>query len=694
MPRFLATSFIALALIVSAAGVAHAQTLEEQLDANAAAEPYTAGTYASDNGAAINADISAKIAADKAAAQAITENKTSTDEAYNGIMSKIMSLFAWLVGVAAITLDNAVYYTVVKMGSYVNDLSAIGVTWRILRDIGNIFLIFGFLAVGVTTILNVDWYGGGKKMLPMMLVAAVFLNFSLFISEALIDTSNLFATQFYQQINGGQPAGEKNFDPGSLRVSNEGISNKIMGQLGMQTIYGKAITNTAVFQGGSPWFIGFMGIILFIVTAFVLFSLAFVLISRFVILIFLIILSPAAFAGLAIPGLKARMMSWWQKLFEQVMTAPILLLMLYIALAIITDAQFLTGFCIPPAGSTDACRPDWLGFITSGGSTGNNLVGFGSMMMSFLVAMGLLLAVVIQSKNLSAFGASKASALAGKLTFGATAFGLRSTVGWGSQGAAQALRRTRFGASKYGRVITTTLDKGAKASFDIRGTTAFGGLKAAGIEAGEAQKGGYRARRDAAIKGHQEYVKSVGEAITERGPTKRDIAVIEEEKRKAAETQTAAKSVQEAAEQRVNEQKAELARLERQQAARAFPDAETEEKIAATRQNLATSEKGLATAAENLKDATNKLTAANKKEAEGVMKGRIATRKEGYAESIKGSFPGWVMFGPGGSAAARKIKLDVKKTPEQQLLENLKKAVDSVSKEGGKPEETKPAEAH
>ena len=88
-------------------------------------------------------------------------------------------------------------------GDYVNNLSAVGVTWRILRDLGNIIIIFGFLAIGITTILNVNWYGGKMKMLPMLLVSAVFLNFSLFITEAVIDTGNLFATQFYTQINGG-----------------------------------------------------------------------------------------------------------------------------------------------------------------------------------------------------------------------------------------------------------------------------------------------------------------------------------------------------------------------------------------------------------------------------------------------------------------------------------------------------------
>ena len=216
----------------------------------------------------------------------------------------------------------------------------------------------------------------------------------------MIDTGNLFATQFYTQINGGNPAGAKNFDA-NVSVSNEGISNKIMNQLGLQTIYGDTSVNKDIFKGGNPWFIGFMGIILFMTAAFVFFSLAFILIARFVILLFLIILSPIGFAGLAVPQLASTAKSWWDTLFEQTITAPVLLLMLYVALAIITDVKFLTGF-----GS----KPNWTGFATG------NLDGFASMMISFIVAMGLLLAVIIFSKKLSAFGAGHATALAGKLT--------------------------------------------------------------------------------------------------------------------------------------------------------------------------------------------------------------------------------------------------------------------------------------
>ena len=141
---------------------------------------------------------------------------------YGQIMTYIMGLFAWLLGVAALTLDNVMYHTVVHMGTYINGLSAIGVAWRILRDVGNIVLIFGFLAIGICTILDVKWYGGGTKMLPTLLVAAVFLNFSLFISEAVIDAGNLFATEFYTQINGGNPSAAPDYSVENIH--NEGIS--------------------------------------------------------------------------------------------------------------------------------------------------------------------------------------------------------------------------------------------------------------------------------------------------------------------------------------------------------------------------------------------------------------------------------------------------------------------------------------
>jgi len=379
------------------------------------------------------------------------------------VMNKIMTLFAWLLGIAAITLDNAVLYTVVTMGDVVKNLTAVGIAWRVLRDIGNIMLIFGFLAVGISTILNTDLYGWSTKMLPMLLISAVMLNFSLFITEAVIDTGNLFATQIYTQINGGKPAGQKGIED----ITTEGISQKIMSQLRLTKIYNDARTDGKVLTTSNSFVIGFMSIILFMVLAFTMFSLAFVLLSRFVILLFVIIISPVGLAVYAIPKMKGMSDLWKDNLFTQTITAPVLLLMLYVALIVITDTAFLTGFGVNDAASlTD--------FIQGG-----KWAGFAGLILSFIVAIGLLLGVSILAKKLSARGAEGAANWGAKLS-GATL--LAAGAGWAGR---QSAGRIGQGLSKYRVAKFFGAEKLAKGSYDFRNTGASKTLAGYGMPLGK-----------------------------------------------------------------------------------------------------------------------------------------------------------------------------------------------------------------
>ena len=606
---------------------------------------------------------------------------------FSTIMIWIMSLFAWLVGVAALTLDWATYYTVVTMGNYVSQIAAIGLTWRIMRDLGNIILIFGFLAAGIMIILNTSMYGSGKKMLPTLLVAAVFLNFSLFMAEAVIDVGNIFATQFYTQINGGTLP-----NLSTLNFSNEGISSKIMSQLGLQTSYGQFNTNTGVPKGANSWIIGFMGIILFLITAFVMFSLALILITRFIILILLIMAAPIGFAGLAVPKLNSVAKQWWSMLFNQTITAPVLFLLLYMALAVITDHQFLGGVC------SGTCSENWLGFVSNNGVT--NYVGFASIMLSFLIAMGLLLLVVIVSKRMSAFGGSVVTKWAGAATFGATAFALRSTAGAGSRYASKKVLTSSFGGTKTGRLLATTFDRGARASFDVRASKAWGAIPYGGVNAGAVAKGGYEARRAGKIKAHEAYAKSIGEANQEQGPTEADAAKLEEEKGKASEIHGnarnqygAAQKQHEANQKQSLEQHAEIDRLTAINTSnrnRGIFDQQNTNDLKVAKQKLGTIEANLATTRDNLKqksealgEAGKKLSTAEGKTAEDIMKDRVTKQKQQYAENITG-FGGWALFGPGRSAAARKIKQSAKeKSPGDKLYEELKKKVGEEGKKSG-----------
>ncbi len=412
------------------------------------------------------------------------------------LLGGIMTLFASLTGYAGVLLNDAVYFTVLTMGNYVNQLNAVGVVWNIMRDLGNIVLIFGFLAIGITTILGVKWYGGGTKMLPMLLVAAIFLNFSLFISEAVIDVGNIFASQFYTQINGGKAPEPIEIFTSNLgkSINQDGISNVIMGSLGLQKLY--SLNNGPVDASGVPvltdtkmMLIGFLGILLFIIAAFVMFSLAFILIARFVILLFLIITAPIGFAGLAVPKLEGIAKQWWHKLFEQTITAPILLLMLYVALTVITDQCFL-GNALAGGGGAGVCH----GFgATANGytqltasQTTADVGSFAGILLSFLVAMGLLLACTVLAKSMSAFGASWATKWGGRLSFGAISLAGRGTLGM--TGVALSNKRMKAWArTNYLAKGLVFAGKGLSGrTYDVRNV---GGVKAvagaAGIEVGE-----------------------------------------------------------------------------------------------------------------------------------------------------------------------------------------------------------------
>lgn len=691
MRRFLITSYVLLALFVGAAGAAPAAhaTAADTNNSNIQLQRDANGNYnPTGNTTGVVADPfadAAKSASEAAKAAANTPTKQSTGAAMNStladVMNWIMSLFAWLLGVAAILLDNVLYFTVVKMGSYVSGLSAVGVTWRIVRDIGNIMFVFGFLSVGIMTILSVDWYGI-RKMLPMLLVGAIFLNFSLFTAEVIVDTGNLFATQFYQQINGG-PAGAKNFD-GLQSITDEGISNKLMSQLGLQRIYAEALKNGQVLSSTSSVFVGFMSIILFLVAAFVMFSLSFILIARFVALVFLIIASPIGFAGLAIPGFANLAKQWWTNLYEQTMVAPVLLLMLYVALAVITDVNFLAF-----AGG----KPEWTGFIQSS-SGATNLTGFAGMVLSFLVAMGLLLLVLVYAKRWSAFGGGWATRMGARMSFGVTSFGLRNSVGWLANKTGRGLRSTRIGqristVPIVGTNFTRAIEGIGKASFDVRNTGVLKSIPlGSNIDLGKGQKG-WNEWEEERIKARMEYAKKfkprelskVETEAEEKAKADRDIAKANSE---------AAKMVVEADKKSVSKIEKDIERMKNAQQMMSDQDArygELTQKIESREQDHLAAERKLAestaadTAAQTeLLDKETKL-AETKTNNDKAKSGAAAQIK--YAENLT---PKWITSWGNkinpyrNEAAAKRIKLEAGKDKSQKEVDALKQLLEAATK--------------
>ena len=599
----------------------------------------------------------------------------------SGIMAWIASLFAWLLGVAVIALNYSVYYTVATMGTYVNKLTAVGTSWLILRDIGNIALIFGFLAIGISTILDTDRFGWKTKMLPMLLIGAIFLNFSLFFTEAVIDTGNLFATQFFKQINGGNM-------PTPADLSTEGISGKIMANLGLTTIYDDIRKDpSAAVQRykDNSLTVAFLSIILFLIASFVMFALALVLIARFVILLVIIIVAPIGFAGLAIPQLSGLAKQWWSTLLEQTITAPVLLLLLYIALRVITGEGFL-GF--GPG--------DWSGTFAT--STGYNIAGFASILLSFLVAMGLLLAVLIASKKMSAFGAGWATGIAGKATFGLTAAGLRTTVGWGSQRASERFRKSRWSrAPIIGRTFAGVLDAGAKGSFDARASKLGGTLsKDLHINTGEAQKGGYRGWEKEKVKARETYAKdlemskeekAIKEAAEKRkGELEKDLKKTQEQHKGSENVLREQQKVGLASidAEILKAQRAEADLLERKK--NNDPTVRTGELIKAKEAIKEAEARKLAKIAENQKE-VDALKENNAKQVEVFEKAMQQQQEAIWKIAPQEQYAKGITWGPGqffkrNVKAAENIRKELKKGKSEREFDGLKKLIEDGAKKG------------
>jgi len=177
--------------------------------------------------------------------------------------------------------------------------------------------------------------------------------------------------------------------------------------------------------------------------------------------------------------------------------------LLYVALAVITDVNFLSGFGTTSGG--------WLGFVNN-----QNIQSFAGTILSFIVAMGLLLSVTVVAKKIGAAGSDKAMKWAGKASFGIAAAAVSTPVGWAANRYATKFRQNFVGRVPiFGTGLVRGLDKVAGSSFDIRGTSALKSLPLGGIDAGEASKGGYKTALKERTESRVKYASELKGQLTE-----------------------------------------------------------------------------------------------------------------------------------------------------------------------------------
>lgn len=313
----------------------------------------------------------------------------------------ILQIAQIFLSFAVFWFDGSMYYMVILMGAYVNareSLEGLQVAWGLLRDTANIMIIGGFVAVGISTILQIGQYAA-DKFLVKLIIAALLVNFSYFFAGAFIDGTNYVATQIYnsdlfsnETCNAYDPQQKTVRGTGTASYAVLGnafgfasdqyicgiaaslmkktnmqtwdqVSHMARASVGLNSTENSTATDAQVRaalaalaakqplgNGQTPddarqqletnyyfnlLLISVMAIIFVALMAYTLMQAAFMLIVRFVALIFLLVTSPIGIAGINVPFVNSFAGRWWSAIFSQGLFAPIYLFFLAVSIKII-----------------------------------------------------------------------------------------------------------------------------------------------------------------------------------------------------------------------------------------------------------------------------------------------------------------------------------------------------------------------
>ncbi|KKU60215.1 MAG: hypothetical protein UX81_C0002G0012 [Parcubacteria group bacterium GW2011_GWA2_47_12] len=393
----------------------------------------------------------------------------------------VLTIVSKVLNISGAILNASVELSIGRVGDLIEKVPIVSIGWTVFRDIANLCFIFILLWIGIRTILGL---GGGeiKKLLLNVIIMALLINFSLFITKAIIDAGNIATLHFYDAMRPdlNEPvldaAGKEQYRNGKLvtRPTTEGgkqvkagLSDIYMEGLRLQSVMdargGQTTSDALAAAGGfADNFIKvglatILGSVFFLVAAFIFFAAALLFITRAVVLMFVMILAPLAFVAQVLPNSQAQSLAnkWWHTLFSQTFFAP-----LYMALS------YAVAKAIQSGGMAELLKiqnneASFAALMTSE-SSGN--IG---IVINYLILIVAIAATLLIAKNMGAYGGSMVmgwgqglrkwgQGVAGKNTLGRAAHGVMNSQGFKNFAA----NNPRLGLMSY-----TTLNKVASSPF-------------------------------------------------------------------------------------------------------------------------------------------------------------------------------------------------------------------------------------
>ena len=388
------------------------------------------------------------------------------------IKNTLLQIGGFLVWLAANMFNHAIRIGILEFSTWAPD--SLYPIWIIVRQIISLIVVFVGLYLGFMYIL-----GKGEQFaryVPWIIAFALFVNFSYPLARTVIDLSNIVSLKIYTSA-----VGSGVLDPSSA----DSAGSLIMSKLGLQSLALSAVST----RGGGD-IIGnitsipgaLLAVCFVFYTAYILFMVTGIMVIRTAVLVFLTIASPLLLVDAVLPvlGEKAKLL---RKVFlEQLMVAPIFMIMLALTLKFLDVFSGASGPMAQTGGS---------GLVNNGSAS---VATFFNLTM-MLVMLWIMIKVTKSTAGAVGEWGSNAMGKVGGFGLGVATGGAGFLARKGLGGLAMKARDSKWVQNNQdsfmGKRAYNLSNSVANSTFDLRNSTAVaGGMNKAGFGKGLLGMGG------------------------------------------------------------------------------------------------------------------------------------------------------------------------------------------------------------
>ncbi|HWT55612.1 MAG TPA: hypothetical protein VN031_01120 [Candidatus Microsaccharimonas sp.] len=184
--------------------------------------------------------------------------------------------------------------------------------WSNFRIYGDVFLFIALLVIVFGESIGggvIDAYSA-KKILPRLLIAALLINISFYLVAIMVDIANIVGNGLSDLI----------IAPFNLS-GNFNLQVNTTGSVGLTTLLAGAVTWATISLSGQ--FLAWLWFSILLPLLLVFLSILVVVLLRQALIVFLVIISPVAFALYCLPNTEKYFRKWWDILFETLLVFPI-----------------------------------------------------------------------------------------------------------------------------------------------------------------------------------------------------------------------------------------------------------------------------------------------------------------------------------------------------------------------------------